>query len=77
MHCNGQLDVGWCALVTRVSKPRPLLCEVQVALFSVASSQLMGDHDSEVGKFLQVCSPVTTISCCHLCRFQYSSSAPS
>ena len=56
------------ALKTRVSKPRPLLCEVQVALSSVASSQLMGDHDSEIGKFLQVCSSVATISCCRLCR---------
>ena len=63
-----QLDDGWCALKTRVWKPRPLPCEVQVALSSVASSQLMGDHDSEVGKFLQLCSPVTTISCCRLCR---------
>ena len=63
-----QLDVGWCALKTRVWKPRPLPCEVQVVLSSVASSQLMGDHDSEVGEFLQVCSPVTTISCCRLCR---------
>ena len=30
----------------------------------------MGVHDSEVGKFLQVCSPVTTISCCAApCQF--------
>ena len=63
-----QMDVGWCALKTRVVQVKTLPCEVQVALSCVASSQLMGDHDSEVGKSLQVCIPDTTISCCHLCH---------
>ena len=49
-------------------KSRPLPCEVQVALSSVASSQLMSDHDSEVGKLLQVCIPDPTISCCRMCH---------
>ena len=51
----------------RCASSRPPPCEVQVALSCVACSQ-PGDHDSEVGQFLQVCIPVTTISCCRLCH---------
>ena len=43
-------------------------CLAKFKLLYPASSQLMGHHNSEVGKFLQVCIPDTTISCCRLCH---------